>query len=62
MKKNILFAASAALIMLFSGSALAQPPQGNPNRPNGAPQQQGVRTPPSRVGGTQQMLPGWLPK
>ena len=53
MKKNILFAASAALIMLFSGSALAQPPQGNPNRPNGAPQQQGVRTPPSRVGGTQ---------
>ena len=54
MKKNILFAASAALIMLFSGSALAQPPQGNPNRPNGAPQQQGVRTPPSRVGGTQQ--------
>ena len=63
MKKNILLAVSAALIMIFSGSLMAQPPQTPPQgrpggfpggAPQGAPQQQGVRTPPSRLGGTQQ--------
>lgn len=38
MRKNLLYAASAAMIMLFSASAFAQVPQ----------------TPPSRIGGTRQ--------
>ena len=40
MRKNLLLAATAAFLMLFSATSLAQPPQGPPQgRPQGAPQQ-----------------------